>query len=94
MLELLKIFLPIILQYLPTLFNKPKAAMIEWCDGGAKAAIAQKLPFNAWIMSSLKCAHETMDDVQYGDICRAVSVAGQLAKGVTEKQAAAAGIGG
>lgn len=92
MTEILKLLLPVIIQLLPTLINKPKPAMVGWCADGAKAALAEKKPFVAFVLGSLECAFNTMDDAQYGDIQRAVIVCGTLAKGVTEKQAAEGGV--
>lgn len=66
--EILKLILPILLQLLPQLFNKPKAKMVEWFQDGAKAAVAQKLPFNAWALSSAACAFDGMDNGQYEDV--------------------------
>lgn len=90
--QILQILLPILLQYLPQLLNKPKGELSQWFDDGAKAALASKDPMLAFWMGSLKCATDGMDDQQYADVQRAAFVAGTLAKGLTESQAKAGGV--
>jgi len=92
MVEILKLLLPVIIQLLPSLINKPKQDLAQWCADGAKAALAEKKPFSAFWLGSLECAVKGMDDTQYADIARAVTVCGALAKDVTEKQAAEGGV--
>jgi hypothetical protein len=93
--EIFKLLLPILLQLLPQLFNKPKAKMVEWFASGAKAATSQKLPWNAFVMGAAQCAFEGMDDSQYEDVKFSIGAAADSVRAtVAVQKAQQAAIGG
>lgn len=79
MLDIIKLLLPVIIQLLPSLFNKPKPAMVDWFEKGKDAALSEKRPLVAFWMGSLECAFSDMTDQQYGDIKAGVIAVGQAA---------------
>lgn len=86
--EFFKLILPVILQLLPQLFNKSKAAMSEWFDKGKDAALAEKKPWSAFWMGSMKCAFDGMSEDRYGDVQLAVDNAGEAMRAIAKQTAA------
>lgn len=78
--EFFKLILPILLQILPQLFNKAKAELAQWWADGAKAALAEKKPFTAFLFGSMECAVNGMDDEQYSDVQLAIGNAAFAAR--------------
>lgn len=86
--EFFKLILPILLQILPQLFNKPKAKLAEWWADGAQAAKAEKKPFTAFLFGSMECAVTGMDDGQYADVQLAIGNAAYAARESSKATAA------
>lgn len=92
--EFFKLILPILLQILPQLFNKAKSELAQWWADGAKAALAEKKPFTAFMFGSMECAINGMDDGQYADVQLAIDNASAAARESSKATAASRGVKG
>lgn len=65
MLEIIKLLLPIIVQLLPVLINKPKPKRVEYFEDLKRAALADRKFVLAVQADTGRCLAETWDDAQW-----------------------------